>query len=125
MFGVGMDVATPVISPAFSLRPAARGPAPVLLLVLTLAWLPGAVIVGARWLRGWWAAECITRAARPAPGVPADVRVTEADIEPAVARVFRPVVLLPAALLGRLAPQELEALIEHERAHVARHDNFF
>src|SRR3954471_22797527 len=29
MFGVGMDVATPVISPAFSLRPAARDPAPV------------------------------------------------------------------------------------------------
>jgi beta-lactamase regulating signal transducer with metallopeptidase domain len=125
MFGVDMEVATPVISPALSLREAARDPAPVLLILLGLAWIAGASIVVARWLRAWWAAESITRAARPAPGAPTDVRVTEADIEPAVARVFRPVVLLPAALLGRLAPSQLEAVIAHERAHIARHDNFF
>jgi hypothetical protein len=53
------------------------------------------------------------------------VRVTDADIEPAVARVIRPVVLLPAALLRRLAPAQLEAVIAHERAHIERHDNFF
>jgi beta-lactamase regulating signal transducer with metallopeptidase domain len=124
-FGVDMEVATPVISPAFSLREAARDPAPVLLIALTLAWFAGALLIAVRWLRAWWAAESITRAARPAPGAPADVRVTEADIEPAVARVIRPVVLLPAALLRRLAPSQLDAVIAHERAHIARHDNFF
>ena len=125
MFGVGMEVAAPVISPAISLREAARDPAPVLWMGLMLAWLAGALVVMARWLRAWWAAESITRAARPAPELPADVRVTEADIEPAVARVIRPVVLLPAALLTQLAPSQLEAVIAHERAHIARRDNFF
>jgi beta-lactamase regulating signal transducer with metallopeptidase domain len=117
--------ATPVISPALSLREAARGPAPVLLIALILLWAAGASLIAARWLRAWWAAESITRAARPAPGAPTDVRITETDIEPAVARVFRPVVLLPAALLNRLAPSQLEAVIAHERAHIARRDNLF
>jgi len=40
-----------------------------------------------------------------------------------VARVFRPVVLLPAALLERLSPSQLDAVIAHERAHIARRDN--
>ena len=124
MFGMHMD-ATPVISPALSLREAARGPAPALSIALTLLWAAGAALVAARWLRAWWAAESITRAARPAPGAPPDVRITETDIEPAVARVFRPVVLLPAALLGRLAPSQLDAVIAHERAHIARRDNLF
>src|SRR5512138_3058286 len=56
-FGVDMEVATPVISPAFSLREAARGPAPVLLIGLTLAWALGASAIAVRWLRAWWAAE--------------------------------------------------------------------
>jgi len=123
VLGVDVEAATPVISPALSLREAARDPAPVLLIGMALVWLVGALLVAARWLRAWWAAESITRAARPAPGAPADVRVTEADIEPAVARVIRPVVLLPAALLRRLEPVQLDAVIAHERAHIARRDN--
>jgi bla regulator protein BlaR1 len=124
-FGVDMEVAAPVVSPAISLREAARDPAPVLMIALTFAWLAGALLVAARWLRAWRAAESITRAARPAPDLPADVRVTDADIEPAVARVIRPVVLLPAALPGKLAPSQLSAVIAHERAHIARRDNLF
>jgi beta-lactamase regulating signal transducer with metallopeptidase domain len=124
-FGVDMAVAAPVISPAISLRDAARDPAPALLIGLALAWFAGALLVAARWARAWWAAESITRAARPAPGAPADVRITEADIEPAVARVIRPVVLLPAALLTRLEQSQLDAVIAHERAHIARRDNLF
>jgi len=124
MFGLHMDAA-PVISPAISLRDAARNPAPLLLIGLALAWFAGALLIVVRWARAWWAAETITRAARPAPGAPADVRVTDADIEPAVARVIRPVVLLPAALLARLEPSQLAAVIAHERAHIARRDNLF
>jgi len=51
------------------------------------------------------------------------VHVTDADVEPSVARVFRPVVLLPAALLGRLTHPQLDAVLAHEREHIARHDN--
>ncbi len=35
---------------------------------------------------------------------------------------LRPVILIPAAALLRLTPQQLEAVIEHELAHVRRHD---
>ena len=37
-------------------------------------------------------------------------------------RALRPVVLVPAALLTRLSPDLLEALLAHELAHVRRHD---
>jgi beta-lactamase regulating signal transducer with metallopeptidase domain len=123
-FGIQVD-ATPVVSPAILLHETARDPAPVLLIGVTLAWVVGALLIALRWARAWWAAEVITRAARPAPGTPADVRVTDADIEPAVARVIRPVVLLPAALLVRLDSAQLDAVIAHERAHIARRDNLF
>jgi beta-lactamase regulating signal transducer with metallopeptidase domain len=121
-FGEATEIAAPVVSPAFSLQ-AAREPAPALLMVLSALWLAGALLNATRWLRGWRAAGLLARAARPAPGAPADVRVTDADIEPAVARVIRPVVLLPAALLGRLDAAQLAAVIAHEHAHVARRDN--
>jgi len=49
--------------------------------------------------------------------------VTDADVEPAVARVLNPVVLLPSALLGRLSAAQLDAVMAHEREHIARHDN--
>ncbi|HTU64624.1 MAG TPA: M56 family metallopeptidase [Steroidobacteraceae bacterium] len=117
------EVATPVISPAFSLHEAARDPAPVLLGGLLAVWLTGAVVVAVRWARAWRAAERITSAARRVPGSPADVRIVDADVEPAVARVFRPVVLLPAALLAKLSPPQLDAIVAHERAHIARRDN--
>jgi bla regulator protein BlaR1 len=125
MLGVGMDVAAPVMSPAISLREAAWDPAPVLLIALALAWLAGALLLASRWLGAWWAAEAITRGARPAPGLPTDVRITDADIEPAVARVIHPVVLLPAGLLRTLSASQLDAVIAHERAHIARRDNLF
>jgi len=122
-FGVDMAVAAPVMSPAISLRDAAPLPAPVLLIAVTLAWLAGALLVAARWFEAWRDAEAIARAARSAPGMPPDVRVSDADIEPAVARVIDPVILLPATLLAKLAPSQLDAVIAHERAHIARRDN--
>jgi hypothetical protein len=37
--------------------------------------------------------------------------------------VIHPVVLLPSALLGRLSPPQLAAVMAHEREHIARRDN--
>jgi hypothetical protein len=65
----------------------------------------------------------MARAARPAPGSPPDLRIVGAAVEPAAAGVFRPVVLLPAALLGRLSSAQLDAIVAHEREHIARRDN--
>jgi bla regulator protein blaR1 len=112
--------AAPVVSPA-AVLPAARD-VDALAAALAFVWFIGAAVVAARWFAGWRAADSLMRATRPAPGSPPDARVTDAEIEPSVARVFHPVVLLPAALLRRLEPAQLDAVLAHEREHIARHD---
>ncbi|HKU89646.1 MAG TPA: M56 family metallopeptidase [Steroidobacteraceae bacterium] len=123
LFGAAVQAATPMISPSLSLSVApARDPS-LLFPALVTAWALVALGLGVRWLRNWREADLLSRAARPAPGSLPDARVTDADVEPAVARVFNPVVLLPSALLGNLSPAQLDAVMAHERAHIARHDN--
>lgn len=41
---------------------------------------------------------------------------------PTVIGFMRPVILLPASVLGGLTPQQLEAILAHELAHIRRHD---
>ena len=41
---------------------------------------------------------------------------------PTVVGWFRPVILLPASALTGLSPEQLEALLAHELAHIRRHD---
>lgn len=50
------------------------------------------------------------------------LRVVEELDGPVAARVWRPVVLVPAALVARMPPDLLEALLAHELAHIKRHD---
>lgn len=119
-----LEITSPVISPSVSFITIAPAGGANWGLVFALAWAAGAIVMALRWFLAWRAADSIVRAARPAPGSPLDARVTDAAIEPAVARVFRPVVLLPSALLGRLTPQQLGAVLAHEREHIRRHDNF-
>ena len=123
LFVAALDAATPMVSPAVSLGSAAAQAPLGLLPILSGVWILGVTWLALRWLRGWRAAILISRAAWPAPGASPETYVTDADIEPSVARVFRPVVLLPAALLGRLSQAELDAVLAHEREHIARHDN--
>jgi bla regulator protein BlaR1 len=122
LFTQALEATTPVVSPTVSLisgsTPDSRWE-----LVLAVVWAAGAGVLALRWLLGWLAADSITRAARPAPGTSLDARITDAGIEPAVARVFHPVVLLPSALLGRLSTRQLDAVLAHERQHIRRHDN--
>jgi beta-lactamase regulating signal transducer with metallopeptidase domain len=49
--------------------------------------------------------------------------ITPALSEPGVWRVWRPVVVLPEGVADQLDDAELEAVLMHEVAHVARHDN--
>lgn len=123
LFGAAVQAATPVISPSSSLSIAPSKDTSYLVPILVALWGLVALGIGVRWLRNWRAAELISRAARPAPGALPDARVSDAAVEPAVARVINPVVLLPSALLGRLSPPQLEAVMAHEREHIARHDN--
>jgi beta-lactamase regulating signal transducer with metallopeptidase domain len=112
--------AAPVLSPALEWR-AAPGLSATEIAVFVL-WLAGAAFVARRWFAGWRAAIELIRATRPAPGAPPDARITDEDVEPSVARVFDPVVLLPAALLRRLEPAQLNAVLAHEQEHIARND---
>ena len=45
-------------------------------------------------------------------------------VVPAVCGLFRPVILVPTALLTGLPPAHLEAVLAHELAHIRRHDYF-
>jgi bla regulator protein BlaR1 len=124
LLGNTLQSASLLVAPTSALRAATEPDTVSAMLIALLAiWLCGAVLVAARWVREWRTANSIVRAARPAPGTPSDARVTDADIEPAVARIFRPVVLLPAALLGRLSAPQMEAVVAHEHQHISRHDN--
>ena len=123
LLGDALQNVTLLVSPTATLPATESGAGSIALVALLAVWIVGAFLVGTRWLVAWRAAESLVRAARPAPGASPDARITDADIEPAVARVFHPVVLLPAALLARLSRPEIDAVLAHEREHIERRDN--
>lgn len=53
---------------------------------------------------------------------PVRLAVSRAVTTPVAVGIFRAAILLPPALLTRLPPRELEALLAHELAHIRRHD---
>jgi len=103
---------------------------------IVTAWMSG-VLVLAIWHAGGWVVLLRLRRGEPVErfadvvgrlsqriGVTRAVRVIEAarvDV-PAVVGVLRPIVLVPIALLNDLAPQQVEAILAHELAHLRRHD---
>lgn len=104
-----------------------------------LGWLIGALAVSVWYAGGWvWVRRLIWRRAKPAAErwrqVAADLarrmRVSRPVrlLESAAVRVptlvgcLRPVILLPASVLTGLAPEQIEALLAHELAHVRRWD---
>ena len=121
--GTALAAATPVMSPTLALGAPQPGLPERLAPALLIVWAVVAAGLALHWLRCWRSADLLCRAARPAPGSLPDARVTDVDIEPSVARVFHPVVLLPSALLRRLSATQLDAVMAHEREHIARHDN--
>jgi beta-lactamase regulating signal transducer with metallopeptidase domain/predicted nucleic acid-binding Zn-ribbon protein len=51
-----------------------------------------------------------------------ELRLCDRISTPMAMGILKPVVLLPVALLSKLSPELLEALLAHELAHVKRHD---
>jgi TonB family protein len=54
---------------------------------------------------------------------PVDLVLSQHKTEPIVARIWRPVVMLPESIGEHLNDSELEAIMLHELVHVQRHDN--
>jgi beta-lactamase regulating signal transducer with metallopeptidase domain/predicted nucleic acid-binding Zn-ribbon protein len=107
--------------------------------LVVLIWSCGAGLLALRLLLGLlWVRRLSYRAERPTDkawqtrlqamartlGIARDVRLGLVDDVPGpvTAGWWRPVVLLPAALITRMPPDLLEALLAHELAHIKRHD---
>ena len=105
---------------------------------LVLAWLCGVSVLSLRLASGWiWVCRMKSHGTAPAQAlqdvaarlvrtlhVRETVRFlqsTQVDV-PTVIGWLKPVVLIPASALSALSPQQLEAIIAHELAHIRRHD---
>ena len=116
----------------------AKVPAGVLPALVVL-WLAGVCVLLARLAGGWWRVARLHRAAWRLPasswqaatdrlarhlGLWRAVRVVDAPFVdgPVVIGWLRPVVLLPVAAMAGLTPEQVQAILAHELAHVRRHD---
>jgi beta-lactamase regulating signal transducer with metallopeptidase domain len=117
----------------------ASGVPDIMFAVIVGAWLAGVGAFGLRLAGGWLVARRVARqAVRPAAaeiqrlalavgerlGVRRAVTVLESSLVavPVMVGWLKPVIVLPAAALAGLTPDQLESLIAHELAHVRRHD---
>ncbi len=106
---------------------------------IVMAWFAGAAACSLRLLMGFLSAAALRRSAyAPAPiewqhildrliermQVSRSVRLLATDRvdSPSVIGCLRPVILAPVGLLCGLAPEQVEALLAHELAHIRRHD---
>jgi beta-lactamase regulating signal transducer with metallopeptidase domain/peptidoglycan/xylan/chitin deacetylase (PgdA/CDA1 family) len=103
-----------------------------------LFWLAGVLLLASRTVGGWLLVMRLRRSARPVARVFEEmlarasrrVRVSRAVrlcrsalVEvPTVVGHLKPIILVPASALVGLTPQQLEAVLAHELAHVRRYD---
>lgn len=106
---------------------------------LVMLWLAGVAGLSLRALGGWYVAQSLGRVDTLA--VPADLLRRCHDLQhrmavawpvrfllsrridaPVVVGWLRPVILIPVSAISGLAPQQLDALISHELAHIRRLD---
>jgi beta-lactamase regulating signal transducer with metallopeptidase domain len=94
--------------------------------VLLILWGLGSAALLLRWWVRWRQIRGIVRVARPTRiAAPVPVLASATLLEPGVIGIFRPVLLLPAEITGRLSAKELDAILEHELCHIRRRDNFW
>ncbi|HEX5684487.1 MAG TPA: M56 family metallopeptidase [Ideonella sp.] len=129
------DWSTAILPPALADGAAWQAPA-----WLAWAWCVGVLVMLVRLGGGWWWLRTLERQPLPAPvprawqrraerlchalGIRRRVmlRLLPSGAQPFTARAWRPIVWLPVAMLTKLAPEQIEALIAHELAHIRRLD---
>jgi len=89
---------------------------------LAAFWATGLLVCAVRIAMSYLCLVRIRRSATPAPD--AGERVFESPFlaTPITAGLWQPVVIIPGDLIRALAPGDLEAVLAHERAHIARKD---
>jgi len=85
-------------------------------------WLAGVLLFFARLVRSEVRIGAIMKTALPAPSLGADVMTSQEIAYPIAAGFFAPMVILPANVTATLESRDIEAIVRHERAHIARHD---
>jgi len=99
---------------------------PLQLAVLAI-WAGGALLVACVRFRLWRRVRTMVRTGRPylAPRLPAgiDVRSVRHLMEPGVAGIWHPVLLVPEGIEDHLTPRQLDAVLVHEQCHIRRRDN--
>jgi uncharacterized protein (TIGR03435 family) len=102
-------------------------PAPVsspITFLLAAVWFAGFGTVLWRWFSDFRRLSQLRRDSVPLPcPAPIPVRTTAELVEPGVAGIFRPVLLLPRDLPVRLTSDAFQAILAHEFCHVQRRDN--
>ncbi|HEV2208205.1 MAG TPA: M56 family metallopeptidase [Verrucomicrobiae bacterium] len=120
-----------------ALAPEAAPPLPLATWAIGGSALVSAVFLACMLLR-WRQVARMARGSTPAPdwlnhlleearinvglSSPVCLRLTSAPMSPAVSGFFRPIILLPRALSGRLSAARLRAVLLHELIHLRRRD---
>lgn len=92
--------------------------------ILCAVWAVGFAALVFSWWRRWLGLRAALRTATPVDlPIPIEALSSPAFAEPGVFGIRRPVLLMPAGILDRLTPEELEAILAHELCHVRRRDN--
>ncbi|HEY4213752.1 MAG TPA: M56 family metallopeptidase [Steroidobacteraceae bacterium] len=107
---------------------AARTPSDALLTALPrmlfCAWLAGAAFLLARWVYQWFRVVGLIRASDLMPiAAPVPVRRSTDCAEPGLVGIAHPILLLPQGIRDQLTAAQLQAVIQHELAHLRRRDN--
>ena len=145
------ELLAPIIDPVSANRPLSISTTPDLWLTLTsglqtwsreivIGWLVGVLLLTVRLLGGClvclrlkrtgtrplpeaWQTRVESLTARLNVSRPVTVVTSAIATVPMVVGIFKPVILIPVSTLLCLAPDQLEAILIHELAHIRRYDN--
>ncbi|MGC3979964.1 MAG: M56 family metallopeptidase [Steroidobacteraceae bacterium] len=118
---IGGEASMPLVQVADQARSAGFNK---LFIALAILWAIGALAVAERWFSRWLQIRTAlgqSKACDLAFVVP--VRLSTSQLEPGVIGIVRPVLLLPEGIDQRLTPQQMSAVLAHERCHLAWRDN--
>jgi uncharacterized protein (TIGR03435 family) len=111
-------------SPGPSPAPSTRSHGDWIPIAVVSLWACGLAGIGLIRLRGWLRIRAAVRSSLPMDiPFPVRVRASPSLLEPGVVGFSRPVLLLPAGIVERLTPTQLQAVLAHERCHIERRDN--